>query len=282
MAVNQTTIQTTIKPSTGEPYPLTASSSVDTDNSGGIVHLPETGNSNRKNLSEAQRNASALALMAPNSSALTVVPASGDNKISPYAEAIQDITKLDPENLNLDPKASAAWLGVLGFAKDSVTKVFNFASDIIKNIIPAGGHLVNQAGTSKKNNDLLTHAALGGAGLLALTSATNFINAFKTLFKWQTSEVPGVVDATNGLAKVGLAGLVASKAMAGEPIEKNELIYGGAGLVLFKFIEDGMRGVGPFASIPGVKEIVAFAKDGLKAFGGSGGAAANKVAGAEA
>jgi hypothetical protein len=220
-----------------------------------------------------------LAVIPSNSSALT---ASGDNKISPYAEAIQDITNSNPENLNLDPKASAAWLGGLGFLKDSVAKVFNFASDIIKNIIPAGGHLVNQAGTSKKNNDLLTHAALGGAGLLALTSATNFINAFKTLFKWQTSEVPGVVDFINGLAKLGFAGLVAGNAAAGKPIQKQELMYGGAGLVLFKFIEDGMRGVGPFASIPGVKEIVLFVRDGLKALGGTGGAAANKVAGAEA
>jgi hypothetical protein len=270
LAVNQTTSRLP-----GEPSPVTASPSVGYSSAGIVPYLPNFANGTDF---DARQNASTLAV--PSNAPALTVPASGDNKISPYAEAIQNPP--DPENLNLDPKASAAWLGVLGFVKDSVTKVFNFASDIIKNIIPAGGHLVNQAGTSKKNNDLLTHAALGGAGLLALTSATNFINAFKTLFKWQTSEVPGVVDFINGLAKLGFAGLFASKAMAAEPIKKDEIVYGGAGLVLFKFIEDGMRGVGPFASIPGVKEIVLFVRDGLKALGGSGGAAANKVAGAEA
>lgn len=266
MAVNQTTI----KPLTGESYPLTASPSV-IDSSGRIVpYLPENPSNGTR------ENGSALAVIPSNSSALTV---SGDNtKISPYEEAIQDITNPpDPKNLNLDPKASGAWLGGLGFLKDSVTKVFNFASGIVENIIPAGGHLVNQAGTSKKTNGLLTHAALGGAGLLALTSATDFINTVKTWFKWQDPAVPGVVDFINFLAKLGLAGLVTSKAVAGEPIEKNELIYGGAGLVLLKLVKDAMKGVGPFASIPGVKDLIYFTRDSIKALGSGSGAAEGKA-----
>ena len=271
MAVNQTTS----KLLSGEPYPLTASSSVG-DSSGRMVsYLPETGNSH----SGTRENASALAVVSPNSSALTVLP-SHNNGISPYAEAIQDIeNSSDPKNLNLDPQASGAWLGGLGFLKDSAAKVFNFASGIIENIIPATGYALNQAGTSRKTNGLLTHAALGGAGLLALTSATDFINTFKTWFKWQASAVPGVVDATNGLAKVGLAGLVASKAMAGEPIEKNELIYGGAGLVLLKLVKDAMRGVGPFASIPGVKDLIYFTRDSIKALGSGSKPAEGKAPG---
>ncbi len=258
MAVNQTTI----KPSTGE-YPVTASPSVSIDNSGRIVSdLPENSSNGTR------ETAAALAVIPSTSSALTV-PASGDNtKISPYQEAIEDITNPpDPKNLNLDSKASGAWLGGLGFLKDSVTKVFNFASGIVGDAIPAASYALDKAGTSKKNNNLLTHLALSGAGLLALTSATDFINTFKTWFKWQDPAVPGVVDVTNGLAKVGLAGLVASRAMAGEPIEKNELIYGGAGLVLLKLVKDAMKGVGPFASIPGVKDLIYFTRDSIKALG---------------
>jgi hypothetical protein len=229
--------------------------------------LPEAGNS------KPRENASALALAVIPSNSSSLVPAS-DANISPYEAAIQDITNpSDPKNLNLDQKASGAWLRGLGFLKDSVTKVFKFASGIFRDAIPAAGYALDKAGTSKKTNGLLTHLALGGAGLLALTSATDFINTFKTWFKWQDPAVPGVVDATNGLAKVGLAGLVASKAMAGEPIEKNELMYGGAGLVLLKLVKDAMKGVGPFASIPGVKDIIIAFRDGLKALGsGSGGA----------
>jgi hypothetical protein len=269
LAVNQTTI----KPLTGE-YSVTVPS-VGIDSSGRIVpYLPEDGNSN----SGTRENGSALAVIPSNSSALA---ASGDNtKISPYQEAIEDITNPpDPKNLNLDQKASTAWLGGLGFLKDSVTKVFNFASGIVGDAIPATGYLVNQAGTSKKTNGLLTHLALGGAGLLALTSATDFINTFKTWLKWQDPAVPGVVDVTNGLAKVGLAGLVASKAMAGEPIEKNELIYGGAGLVLLKLVKDAMKGVGPFASIPGVKDLIYFTRDSIKALGSGSKPAEGKAPG---
>ncbi|MFM7458514.1 MAG: hypothetical protein ACKO3R_07650 [bacterium] len=260
MAVNQTA---TTKPSTGESYPLMTSSPVGIDSSGRIVpYLPENSSNGTR------ENGSALAVVPPDSSALTA-PASGDNtKISPYEEAIQDITNPpDPKNLNLDQKASSAWLGGLGFLKDSATKVFNFASGILGDSIPAATYALDKAGASKKTNGLLTHLALGGAGLLALTSATDFINTFKTWFKWQAPAVPGVVDFINGLAKVGLAGLVAGKAMTGEPIEKNELIYGGAGLVLLKLVKDAMKGVGPFASIPGVKDLIYFTRDSIKALG---------------
>ncbi len=268
MAVNQTTSRLP-----GEPSPVTASPSVGYSPSRGIV--PYLENSSNGTDSDDRENGLALAVIPSNSSALT---ASGDNKISPYAAAIEDITNPpDPKNLNLDPKASGAWLGVFDFLKNSVTKVLNFASDIIKNIIPAAGYALDKAGTSKKNNDLLTHAALGGAGILFLTSATNFINAFKTLFKWQTSEVPGVVDFINGLAKVGFAGLVAGNAAAGKPIAKQELIYGGAGLVLLKLVKDAMRGVGPFASIPGVKDLIYFIRDSIKALGRGAGAAEGKA-----
>ena len=276
MAVNQTTIRA----STGESYPVTASPSVGIDSSGRIVpYLPEAGNSN----SGTRENGSALAVISSNSPALTA-PASGDNtKISPYREAIQDIVKPpDPKNLNLDQKASGVWLGGLGFLKDSAAKVFNFASGIVGDSIPAATYALNKAGTSKKTNGLLTHAALGGAGLLALTSATDFINTFKTWFKWQDPAVPGVVDVTNGLAKVGLAGLVASKAMAGEPIEKNELIYGGAGLVLLKLVKDAMEGIGPFASVPGVKDLIYFIRDSIKALGSGAVAAEGKAPGVPA
>jgi hypothetical protein len=165
----------------------------------------------------------------------------------------------------------------LGFLKDSAKKVFDFALGIVGDAIPAAGYALDKAGTSKKTNSLLTHLALGGAGLLALTSATDFINTFKTWFKWQAPAVPGVVDVTNGLAKVGLAGLIASKAVAGEPIEKNELIYGGAGLVLLKLVKDAMKGVGPFASIPGVKDLIYFTRDSIKALGSGSGAAEGKA-----
>lgn len=260
MVVNQTTI----KPSTGE-YPVTASPSVSIDNSGRIVSdLPETGNSH----GGTRENASALAVIPSNSSALTALASSDNTKISPYEEAIQDITNPpDPKNLNLDSKASSVWFRGLGFLQDSAKKVFDFASGIVGDAIPAAGYALDKAGTSKKTNSLLTHLALGGAGLLALTSATDFINTFKTWFKWQAPAVPGVVDVTNGLAKVGLAGLIASKAVAGEPIEKNELIYGGAGLVLLKLVKDAMKGVGPFASIPGVKDLIYFTRDSIKALG---------------
>ena len=274
MAVNQTTI----KPLTGESYSVTASPSVGIDNSGRIIpYLPENSSNGTR------ENASALAVIPSNSSALTA-PASADNtKISPYQEAIEDITNPpDPKNLNLDQKASGAWLGGLGFLKDSAAKVFNFASGIVGDAIPAATYALDKAGTSKKNNGLLTHLALGGAGLLALTSATDFINTFKTWFKWQDPAVPGVVDATNGLAKVGLAGLVASKAMSGEPIEKNELIYGGAGLVLLKLVKDAMKGVGPFASIPGVKDLIYFTRDSITALGGGSGQGAAKAPGVPA
>ena len=98
MAVNQTTI----KPSTGE-YPVTASPSVSIDNSGRIVSdLPETGNSH----GGTRENASALAVIPSNSSALTALASSDNTKISPYEEAIQDITNPpDPKNLNLDSTA---------------------------------------------------------------------------------------------------------------------------------------------------------------------------------
>lgn len=259
MAVNQTTI----KP-LGKSYSVTASPPVGIDSSGRIVpYLPETENPN----SETRENGSALALRPSDSSALTA-PASNDNIISPYQEAIEDITNPpDPKNLNLDPKASSAWLGGLGFLRDSAKKVFNFASGILGDSIPAATYALDKAGASKKTNGLLTHLALGGAGLLALTSATDFINTVKTWFKWQDPAVPGVVDFINGLAKVGLAGLVAGKAMTGEPIEKNELIYGGAGLVLLKLVKDAMKGVGPFASIPGVKDLIYFIRDSVKALG---------------
>ena len=270
MAVNQTTI----KPLTGKSYPVIHPSSVGMDGSGTIV--PDLPNSANGTDSGARQNASTLAV--PSNAPALTVPASGDNEISPYAAAIEDITNPpDPKNLNLDPKASGAWLGVFDFLKNSVTKVLNFASDIIKNIIPAAGYALDKAGTSKKNNNLLTHLALVGASFLALTSATDFINTFKTWFKWQAPAVPGVVDVTNGLAKVGLAGLVASKAMAGEPIEKNEIIYGGAGLVLLKLVKDAMRGVGPFASIPGVKDLIYFTRDSIKALGSGAGAAEGKA-----
>lgn len=270
MAVNQTTI----KPSTGE-YPVTASPSVGIDNSGRIISdLPETGNS-----AGTRENASALAVIPSNSSALTALASFSDNtKVSPYEEAMQDITNPpDPKNLNLDSKASSVWFRGLGFLQDSAKKVFDFASGIVGDAIPAAGYALDKAGTSKKTNSLLTHLALGGAGLLALTSATDFINTFKTWFKWQAPAVPGVVDVTNGLAKVGLAGLIASKAVAGEPIEKKELIYGGAGLVLLKLVKDAMRGVGPFASIPGVKDLIYFTRDSIKALGSGAGAAEGKA-----
>jgi hypothetical protein len=269
LAVNQTTI----KPLTGE-YSVTVPS-VGIDSSGRIVSdLPETGNSH----GGTRENASALAVRPSNSSALTALASSDNTKISPYEEAVQDIENPpDPKNLNLDPKASGAWLGGLGFLKDSAKKVFDFALGIVGDAIPAAGYALDKAGTSKKTNSLLTHLALGGAGLLALTSATDFINTFKTWFKWQAPAVPGVVDATNALAKVGLAGLIASKAVAGEPIEKNELIYGGAGLVLLKLVKDAMRGVGPFASIPGVKDLIYFTRDSIKTLGSGSGAAEGKA-----
>ena len=91
-----------------------------------------------------------------------------------------------------------------------------------------------------------------------------------------------MVDVTNGLAKVGLAGLVASKAMAGEPIEKNELIYGGAGLVLLKLVKDAMEGIGPFASVPGVKDLIYFIRDSIKALGSGAVAAEGKAPGVPA
>jgi hypothetical protein len=268
LAVNQTTI----KPLPGEPYSVIPSSPIGIDNSGRIVpYLPETGNSN----SETRENASALAVIPPHASALTV---SADNKISPYKQAIQDITNpSDPKNLNLDPKASSVWFRGLGFLKDSAKKVFDFASGIVGDAIPAAGYALDKAGTSKKTNSLLTHLALGVAGLLALTSATDFINTFKTWFKWQAPAVPGVVDVTNGLAKVGLASLIAGKAMSGESIKKDEIVYGGAGLVLLKLVKDAMKGVGPFASIPGVKDLIYFTRDSIKALGSGAGAAEGKV-----
>jgi hypothetical protein len=272
LAVNQTTSRLL-----GEPSPVTASPSVGYSSAGIVPYLENSSNGTD---SDDRENGLALAVIPSNSSALTVVPASGDNKISPYAEAIQNPP--DPKNLNLDPKASAACLRVLEFVKNSVRKVFNFASGIAGDAIPAAGYALNQAGTSKKTNSLLTYLTLGGSGFLALTSATNFINALKTLFKWQTSEVPGVVDFINGLAKLGFAGLFASKAMAAEPIKKDEIVYGGAGLVLFKFIEDGMRGVGPFASIPGVKDLIYFTRDSIKALGSGSGQGTGKAPGAPA
>lgn len=251
-----------------------------TNQSSDLVSLPNENINNTKGINadnpnlDARGNASSLALRDPNLD-------KNQSAISPYAEAAQDLEKpVDLENLNLDPKASNLWLTAVNFLKGSATKVFNTGYNVVSDIVPASTYALNEAATNKKANNLLTHATIGGAGLLALSSASDFINVFKSVFKWQDRAVPSAVDAVNGLAKVGLAGTVVSKAISGDPLKKEELAYSAAGLLLLKLVMDAMKGVGPLASTPGVKDLVQFTQESLKALGqGAASAGAETAAG---
>jgi len=208
-------------------------------------------------------------------------PGAGE-AVSPYQEALEDMKPRDKENLKLDKATTAPWFRALDFLKNSGEKVKDRALELASDIVPATGHIIDRAGTDKKNAKLVTHAALGGAGLVGLSSIGDFVDALKSLFGWHDSPVPSLVNLVNGLAKAGFAMLIGKKASSGEPLQKQELMYSGAGLIMLKLIVDAMKGVGPLSHIPGIKDLIGFTQETLKSAGsgtlqGAGEAAAARA-----
>lgn len=193
-------------------------------------------------------------------------PPVGDS-VSPYQEALEDMQPRDKENLKLNKAATAPWFRAMDFLKNSGKKVQDQVLDVASEIVPATGHVIDQAGTNRKNAKLVTHAALGGAGLVGLSAIGDFVDTLKSLFGWHDSPVPSLVNLVNGLAKAGFAILIGKKASSGEPLQKQELMYSGAGLIMLKLIVDAMKGVGPLSHIPGIKDLIGFTQETLKSAG---------------